>query len=123
MQATQEGIVLDEGINPLRRYLRVEDVGHNQTSHSRGQVISLDEKNRTATLLLNVDLGTASLALGAAQLLPNGNYHFDSGWITGYSGGPAGRNDEVDKTGATTSSLEFETILYRSFRMPSLYQP
>ncbi len=92
-----------------------------QTIHSRGQVISLDEKNRTATLLLNVDLGAASLALGAAQLLPNGNYHFDSGWIA--DNGNAALNDEVDKTGAKMYSLEFQTILYRSFRMPSLYQP
>ena len=86
-----------------------------QTIHSRGQVISLDEKNRTATLLLNVDLGAASLALGAAQLLPNGNYHFDSGWVA--DNGNAAWNDEVDKTGAKTYSLKFQTILYRSFRM------
>lgn len=92
-------------------------------AHSRGQVIQLDEKNRTATLLVNADMGAFSLALGAAQLLSDGNYHFNSGWVTGYESPNSSRNDEVDKTGTRRYSLEFETIMYRSFRMASLYQP
>src|SRR5205814_6622409 len=34
-------------------------------THSRGQVLRIDEQNRLATLLLNADLGTYSFALGA----------------------------------------------------------
>src|SRR5262249_56601285 len=46
---------------------------------SRGQVWTLDEQTMTATLVLNVDLGNYSDALGAAQRLSNGDYVFTSG--------------------------------------------
>src|SRR5205814_4002771 len=46
------------------------------SAHSRGQVIRLDEANRTARFVLNADLGDFSIALGSAQKLANGNYHF-----------------------------------------------
>ena len=34
-----------------------------------------------ATLLLNADLGGYSFALGSAQTLANGNFHFDNGFL------------------------------------------
>ena len=37
------------------------------TIHSRGQVLQLDETNKTATLVLNADLGAYSYALGSAH--------------------------------------------------------
>ena len=51
------------------------------TANSRGQVIQLDEQNRIANLIVNIDMGQFSFALGAAQKLPNGNYHFDIGYL------------------------------------------
>jgi arylsulfate sulfotransferase len=53
---------------------------------SRGQMLQVDQQSMVATLLLNADMGTYSSALGSAQALPNGDYHFDSGFIG--SGGP-----------------------------------
>ncbi|MGH7970993.1 MAG: aryl-sulfate sulfotransferase, partial [Limisphaerales bacterium] len=55
--------------------------------NSRGQVLVLDEAHRTVSLQLNVDLGVNSPALGAAQRLPNGNYHFDAGEVPAFLGG------------------------------------
>src|SRR5262249_9719772 len=48
-------------------------------AHSRGQVWTIDETSRTATPVLNADLGNYSPALGSAQRLSNGNYMFMSG--------------------------------------------
>ena len=49
------------------------------TADSRGQELVLNEQTMTATLVVNADLGNYSPALGAAQLLPNGNLDFTSG--------------------------------------------
>src|SRR5262249_27232033 len=49
------------------------------TAHSRGQVWKLDEKTMTATLVLNVDLGSYSGALGTAERLSNRDYSFTLG--------------------------------------------
>ena len=46
---------------------------------SRGQVWTLDETNMTATPVLNADLGSYAGAVGSAQRLSNGNYHFNLG--------------------------------------------
>ena len=37
------------------------------TAHSRGQVLQVDEQNRTVKLLLNADMGVYSFALGARR--------------------------------------------------------
>ena len=50
-------------------------------ANSRGQVYKIDEVNRRATHELNADLGVYSFAVGAAQRLLNGNYHFTNGFI------------------------------------------
>ena len=86
---------------------------------SRGQVIKLDEVNRTATLLLNVDLNLYVAAWGNAGRLTNGNYHFT------YSPGkpPFTRSLEVKPDGTPVFLLETQAALYRSFRMLSLYVP
>lgn len=96
----------------------------NQSAHSRGQVIQLDERNRTAKLVLNADLGAYADALGSAQRLRNGDYHFDVGWIRGVNGEPdRGRSLEVDALGKIVYEIEVDTPVYRSFRMRSLYEP
>lgn len=95
-----------------------------QSAHSRGQVIQLDERNRTAKLVLNADLGAYADALGSAQRLRNGDYHFDVGWIRGVNGEPdRGRSLEVDALGNIVYEIEVDTPVYRSFRMRSLYEP
>lgn len=91
-------------------------------AHSRGQVLQIDETNRTANLVLNADLGAYSIALGSAQLLANGNYHFEVGWIPGVPGQPnTSRSVEVDPTGKIVYAMEAATETYRSYRMTDLY--
>jgi len=93
-------------------------------AHSRGQAIQLDEQNHVATLLLNADLGAYSLALGSAALLPNGNYHFELGWLNGLGGTPSvSRAVEVTPSGDIAYEMQDQTPVYRSFRMQSLYVP
>src|SRR5262249_24845970 len=48
------------------------------TADSRGQELVLNEQTMQATLVVNADLGNYSSALGAAQMLPNGNLDFTS---------------------------------------------
>jgi hypothetical protein len=86
--------------------------------HSRGQAWRLDEANKVATPVANIDVGAFSLATGSAQLLSNGNYHFDLGFING----SASASEEYSPSGV----LQFEQLFpsnvnYRSFRMKSLY--
>jgi arylsulfate sulfotransferase len=47
---------------------------------SRGQELVLDERSMVATLVVNAHLGNYAPALGSAQMLPNGNLDFDSGF-------------------------------------------
>jgi hypothetical protein len=95
----------------------------NPAANSRGQAWTIDDAHRTATPFLNADLGLYSPAVGSAQKLANGNYHFDSGFILD----PAGtglrvsQSLEVDPTGKTVYGIQFNTMEYRSFRMGSLY--
>jgi hypothetical protein len=90
---------------------------------SRGQVWKIDEQTRTAKLVLNVDLGVNSSALGSAQLLPNGNYHFDAGFISN----PANRAQrlaqalESDSNGNLVWGMQIAAQQYRSFRLDDLY--
>ena len=86
---------------------------------SRGQVLQLDEQNRVANLIVNVDMGQFSFALGAAQKLPNGNYHFDVGFLLDGTSIAV----EVDPSGNTVYSLHAGAPEYRSFRMRNLYTP
>lgn len=67
---------------------------------------------------LNADLGEFARALGSAQRLENGNYHFNVGWT------PDGisRALEFDASANRISAIETGTQQYRSFRMKSLYE-
>jgi hypothetical protein len=90
------------------------------TADSRGQVIQLDQVNMTATLMVNADLGAYSTALGSAQSLPDGNYHFHLGYIL-----PSNTTQivEVDSLGQIGYDMGIGEIMYRSFRMQDLYTP
>jgi hypothetical protein len=90
---------------------------------SRGQVIQLDEANRTAHLVLNAGLGVRSLALGSAQKLLGGNHHFNAGVIFDplSAVNPTALSLEVDPAGNIIRSIRFLTSVYRSFRIADLY--
>ena len=109
--------------NPTR--LMVFDNGNtriqaNGGGNSRGQVIDLDETNRTATLVLNADLGVISIAVGSAQHLRDGNYHFDAGFVAG-PGGASAYAFEVDGSGQVVDALVANVLLYRSIRLTDMY--
>jgi hypothetical protein len=90
---------------------------------SRGQAIQLDEVHRTARLVLNAGLGVKSLALGSAQKLRDGDYHFNAGVIFDPTSAvnPTAQSIEVDPAGNIVSSVRFLTAVYRSFRVGDLY--
>jgi arylsulfate sulfotransferase len=92
-------------------------------ANSRGMVLNVDETAMTVTPVLSQQLGVYSLALGSAQLLSNGNYHFQPGVVKPnyYS-----YSIEVFPTSGTTNAtpvynLQSDFGSYRSFRMQDLY--
>jgi arylsulfate sulfotransferase len=92
---------------------------------SRGQVLKIDEKAHTATVVMNADLKQSSAALGTAELLDNGNYHFDAGFIQDPSN-PAARFTqllETDPAGNLVWGMQVAAQEYRSYRMNDLYTP
>ena len=91
----------------------------NPAATSRGQLIFLDEVNRTASLQLNADLGQYSFALGSAQALADGNYHFETGFLSDATSAAF----EVDPQGNAVYQLHGTAPAYRSFRMRDLYNP
>jgi len=98
-------------------------VAEDGSGNSRGQVWQLDEISRTARLVENFDLGHYSFALGSAQRLRNGNYHFGSGFI-GPREAPVARAIEFAPGDAAPKFvIEANGAAYRSFRMKSLYRP
>jgi hypothetical protein len=89
------------------------------TANSRGQVLSIDTQAMTANLILNYDMGQFSVALGAAQRLSNGDFHFDSSYVADGDTFAI----EVTPAGNKVFSLNPQAPEYRSFRMPDLYNP
>ena len=98
---------------------RVADTGG---GHSRGQVWSLDETNMVAKPVLNADLGVYAVAVGSAQPLPNGAYHFHAGYVFN---GPSqtAHSYEVNRGGSTIYSVQADRLIYRTFRLTDLYSP
>jgi hypothetical protein len=92
---------------------------------SRGQAVELDEERRTARLLVNVDLGLFSGALGSAQRLRDGTFHFNAGLVSDPHGalGASAYSMQVDPQGNVLSSIKLLLPVYRSFRLPDLYGP
>ena len=93
------------------------------SAQSRGQLYQLDQSAKTARLMLNADLGGYSFALGSAQKLRNGNYHFNNGWTVPVGGTPTSTAVEVDAHGKIVYSLESGAAAYRSFRMEDIFTP
>ncbi len=98
--------------------VRYSELGEDQ--HSRGQVYALDEAGLTAVQLRNFDLGAYSDALGSAQRLSNGNWHFNNGFI---NFGASNESIEVTPYGEQTWVMGGPGPVYRTFRLQSLYQP
>ena len=86
--------------------------------HSRGQVLQVDERSRQASLLLNADLGVASLALGTAQILSNANYSYLAGLIVP---GNSAELIELTPGGQEVYRIATPSACYRAFRLQSLY--
>jgi arylsulfate sulfotransferase len=93
----------------------------NPSAHSRGQLLHIDESGRVATLTLNADVGSYSSAVGSAQALPNGDYHFDSGFIVDSQGNLSAQSVEVNAAGNIVYGIGFASLEYRTFRMTDLY--
>lgn len=111
-----------ETSDPIR--LLVFDDGNTRVAamggNSRGQALVIDEPNRIATLLLNADLGVYAFAVGSAQLLLDGNYHFDAGFVMENNTTDA-YSFEVAPGGQILYNAHQNTVLYRTFRMVDLY--
>jgi hypothetical protein len=90
--------------------------------YSRGQALQLDEPNRMATLILNADPGLFAYALGTAERLADGNYHFDFGYVIEPSGIHA-YSVEFDPFGNVLYNTRASVPLYRSVRMTDMYTP
>jgi hypothetical protein len=91
------------------------------TQNSRGQLLRIDETNMQVSLLMNADLGVYAFALGSAQLLPNGNAHFLAGAVA-----PGGNAYSIEVRLDGTIDYEIQSgppLVYRSWRMRSLYAP
>ena len=87
---------------------------------SRGQELVLNEQTMTATLVVNADLGNYSSALGSAQMLPNGNLAFTSGFL-GTAPNYFGQSIEVLPNGTKTYVQQMTGLEYRSYFMSNLY--
>ena len=88
-------------------------------AHSRGQAWQLDEQNRVLAPLVDLDLGVYSFALGTAQVLPDGHYHFDLGWLSP----TLSESVELGSDGTIFYDLRIASPMYRTFRLPDLYSP
>jgi Arylsulfotransferase (ASST) len=87
---------------------------------SRGYVLNVDQVNMMVTPMVMADIGFFSEALGTAELLTNGDYHFDAGFADvtpSYS-----QAIEVFPDAALGFTLEMNNVKsYRTIRMNSLY--
>ena len=93
------------------------------TAHSRGQVLQIDESTRTASIALSADLGGYSPALGSAERLLNGDYHFLAGNLSGGHSQSIEIVPSPDPAGKTDFLVDTPNPAYRSFRMRSLFTP
>jgi arylsulfate sulfotransferase len=96
----------------------------NPGESSRGQALAVDETSRTVRAIFSVDLGVASTALGSAQRLDDGTYHFNAGLVPdpGAAFGAEGLSVQIDPAGnRVVYSITGPTPVYRSFRVDDLY--
>ena len=85
---------------------------------SRGQMWTLNESARTATLSLNVSMGTFSDIIGSSQWLFNGNFHYLSGFAYG---GTLAEVKEFTPAGVAVFTMDMPNSTYRVFRLKDFY--
>jgi len=112
--------------NPSR--LMVFDDGNTRVAqlrggNSRGQVLQVDETNLVVTPVLNADLGVYASAVGSAQHLHDGNYHFDAGFVQEDNNVYDSYSIEVDASSQIRYEAHQNVILYRTFRLSDMYTP
>jgi hypothetical protein len=90
------------------------------TAHSRGQEWALNERKKTATLVVNADMGNYSSFLGSSQMLSNGNLAFTSGGIVQGSNF-LGQSIEVLPNGTRIYVQQMSSFEYRSYFESTLY--
>ena len=94
--------------------------------HSRGMALTLDEATMQATPVMSADLGHFSGGNGSAQLLYNGNYFFQAGYVLSH-GTLTGYSLEILPTPGTDTGSQVLNIqgpsTYRAWRMANLYNP
>ncbi len=119
----------DAGFDPVTGLLVLFDDGHRRKdkypkSNNRGQAWKIDEDAKTATPVLNADVGVYAVAVGSAQPLSDGAYSFESGFM---NPGPAGmaaiysQTTEVSADGKVTWAQRVNALTYRSFRVADMY--
>ena len=105
---------------------RVDEEGG---GNSRAQVYFVDETNLIAVLLRNQGLGVYSRAVGSAELLSNGSLSTNNSFLDSndYPILPpdeiATLVPEVLPNGDVTYTFATTGLVYRSWRMKSLYEP
>lgn len=87
------------------------------TAH--GQAWSLDLSHMIATPVVNHDLGVSSLAVGSTQLLSNGNYDFQAGFVPGLEA----QSFELTPSGALVWKNQTDSYSYRGLRLRDMYTP
>jgi hypothetical protein len=110
--------------------LLVFDNGNTRISNlgggnSRAQILHVDEASRQVTVATETDLGVNSSALGTAESLPSGGFHFAAGFIPDPDA-PLTRITqlyELDSSGGILSILRVYAQEYRNIRMSDLYTP
>jgi hypothetical protein len=93
------------------------DSGLTEDTNSRGQAYRIDESTMTVKRVYNFDLGTYSLALGSAQKLANGNFHFNIGYVPPFQG----YSVEITPQGELVYRIDSSIAEYRSIRLADMY--
>jgi arylsulfate sulfotransferase len=94
--------------------------------NSRGMVLTVDETNLIVTPVLSQDLGRFSEALGSAQLLSNGNYFFESGFVIATANSNISFSIEIQPTTGVNGNKVLNIKgpeAYRGWQMPDMYTP
>jgi len=86
---------------------------------ARGQAWTLNTSTMIATPIENINLGVVSLAVGTAQLLSNGNYT----WQAGFINFDQSQSFEYTPSGTLVYHEQNDSLAYRTFRVKDLYSP
>ena len=116
-------VLLDNGQRRVEKEKDKDGKEKDKEPNSRGQVWRIDEKAKTATLVVNADLGVYAPVMGAAHRLSNGNYHFTAGSV---SKDDTFRSKAIEVTpdGRIVYVLDTPgTSTYRNNRVADLYTP